>query len=436
MSPDPPSRGSDQPCFHSPSFDSARSSPSRRAFLAASGTAVASTLAGCSLLGGRAEIAAFHDGDWLTYGNSPGNTNRVAGGAPEPDAHGILIPAGWSYAPPVVHEGVVYFGTDREVLAVTPDGDERWSRRLDSEVPDPDSEASGPDAEVTGAPALDPNRERLYVPTQAARQSSGPDPPPAAVTVLSLDDGEVLDVHRVGDDRTYGATVVDGDVYVRSATACVRLAPDGTERWHRSLEPLVYDEYNLGDSTATQVAPAVTGEGVYVPDRDALVKLDPGSGEERWRVPVDTPYAAPVVDDEGVVQTGWQGTVAVDRAGEVRWRRDLHSRAAAAADDGDVYVAGNDLHELDAGTGETNWRTHLPSEGTAAPVVTDESVLAATGGVRAFRRDVDGFPTPDRVRWRTSSVPVTAFSSPVVAAGRVFVVGPPGLLALRAEADG
>ncbi|MFB6184201.1 MAG: PQQ-binding-like beta-propeller repeat protein [Haloarculaceae archaeon] len=79
--------------------------------------------------------------------------------------------------------------------------------------------------------------------------------------------------------------MVDGDVYARSATACVGLAPDGTERWRRPLDPLVYDEFNLGDSTATQVVPAVTDDGVYVPDRDALVGLDRETERERWRVP-------------------------------------------------------------------------------------------------------------------------------------------------------
>jgi outer membrane protein assembly factor BamB len=209
------------------------------------------------------------------------------------------------------------------------------------------------------------------------------------------------------------------------------LAPDGTERWRQSLDPLVYDEYRLGDSTATQIAPAVTGDGVHVPDRDALVRLDRDSGDERWRVPVDTPYAASVVDDGGVVQTGWQETVAVDSSGEVRWRRDLHSRAAAATADGDVYVVGSDLHELDPETGETNWQAHLPSEGTAAPVVADDTVLVPTGDVRAFRRDAGGLLGPARERWRFSSVHASDYSSPVVAAGRVFVVGPAGLLALR-----
>lgn len=231
-------------------------------------------------------------------------------------------------------------------------------------------------------------------------------------------------------------TVAAGDVYARSATACVRLAPDGTEHWRHSLAPLIYDEYNLGDSTATQVAPAVAEDSVYVPDRNALVKLDSETGKERWRVPVDTPYAASVVTDGSVVQTGWQETVAVNNGGDVRWRRDLHSRASAAVDDGDVYVAAGDLHELDAETGETNWQTHLPNEGTAAPVVTDEHVLAVSGDVRAFRRDASGVPGPDRERWRTSSVHAAAFSSPVIAAGRTFAVGPAGLLAFTSSEDG
>jgi outer membrane protein assembly factor BamB len=382
------------------------------------GSTLTGALAGCNALDSGDDAGAFHDGDWRSYGNGPTNTNRVGGGAPKPDTHQLLEQANWSYAPPAVHDEVAYFATDRQVVAVAADGTEQWSRTLDGEA--------------FGVPAIDAQRGRLYVPT--ARQTDG-DTAAACVTQLSLADGTVGASRRLGDEWTYGVTVVDGDVYARSATACVRLGPDGTERWRRSLDPLAYDEYNLGDETATQVPPAVTDDGVYVPDRDALVKLDRETGAERWRVAVDTPYAASVVDDGGVVQTGWRGTVAVDHAGEVRWRRDLHSRAAAATD-GDVYVAAGDLHELDAETGETNWRAHLPSEGTAAPVVTDESVLVATGDVRVFRRDVGGLFAPDRERWRASSFHATAFSSPVIAAGRAFVVGPVGLLAVEHETDG
>ncbi len=265
-----------------------------------------------------------------------------------------------------------------------------------------------------------------------ARKTDGPDPAPAFVTVLSLADGEVFGTVRVGDRRTYGVTIAENDMYARSATACVRLAPDGTERWRQSLNPLIYDEYNLGDSTATQVAPAVTADGVYVADRNALVKLDADSGEEQWRVAVDTAYAPSVVDEGGVVQTGHQETVAVDHAGEVRWRRNLHSRAGAAtAANGNLYIAAGDLHELDPETGETTWQAHLPSEGTAAPVVTTEGVLVVTGDVRLFRREAGGFLGPDREQWRLSSVHAIEYASPVIAAGRTFVVGPAGLVALR-----
>lgn len=398
------------------------SRPSRRAVIAAVGTATMGSLAGCSALETDADEAPFHGGDWLSYGNDPTNANRVGGGAPAPDEWRKLASGDWSYAPPVVMDGVVYYATDRTVVAVTPDRSEVWGVDLPSKV--------------TGASAIDPTRDRLYVPIAAVRASDDTAAKPASVVVLSLSDGEILERLSVGGDRTYGVTVSLGDVCVRSAVACVRFGPDGDERWRCPLDPLSYEEYKLGDGTATQVAPAVTDDGVYVPDRDALVKIDPSTGQERWRVSVDTPYAAPVVGERGAVQTGWQEIVAVDHAGDVRWRRDLHSRAAAGiADDGEVYVAAGDLYALDGETGETNWQSHLPSDGTAAPVVTDEAVVVATGDVRAFRREVGTLLERDRVRWTTDSVHAAAYSSPVIAAGHVFVVGPTGLVALGPAGD-
>lgn len=85
---------------------------------------------------------------------------------------------------------------------------------------------------------------------------------------------------------------------------------------------------------------------------------------------------------------------------------------------------------LDAAIGETNWQTHLSDDGIAAPVVTDETVLTTTSDVLAFRRDAGGIFGPDRERWQSSSITASTYSSPVVAAGRVFVTGSRGLLAL------
>jgi len=134
-----------------------------------------------------------------------------------------------------------------------------------------------------------------------------------------------------------------------------------------------------------------------------LVRIDRETGKENWRVSVDTPYAATVVDDSGVIQTGWQEIVAVDHSGDVRWRRDLQSRASAGVAGSDIYVAADDLHELDASTGQTNWQAHLPDSATAAPVVTDTDVLVAAGDVRAFRRTVGDLFSTDRLRWRVIS---------------------------------
>ncbi|WP_267643449.1 outer membrane protein assembly factor BamB family protein [Haloarchaeobius amylolyticus] len=414
---DPPSLQSAGPAPRSQETDSGARPVSRRALLATVATGAATALAGCNALDSGGDTAPFHAGDWYDYGNGPANANRVAGGAPKPDSHETLATSTWAYGPPVVHDGVVYFAADRGAVAVTAQGTELWTRDLAPEV--------------SGAAALDPGRDRLYVPTSPDSTTAEPDSDPASVTVLSTADGSVVDSYRVGDDVTYGVTVVDGDLFVRSATTCLRLGPDGTERWRRALDPLEYDEYNLGDSTATQVAPAVTDDGVYVPDRDAVVKLDPDTGKERWRVPVDTAYAATVATDDVVVQTGWQESVAVEPSGEIRWRRDLGTRGAAAVAGEHVYLVPGDLHELDAESGQTNWQAHVPDEGTAAPVVTDDAVVVATGDLRAFNRDAGGFLGPDRLRWRDSSVHAGSYCSPVVADGRVFVAGPNGLVGLR-----
>ena len=381
---------------------------------------MASTLAGCISIGQNRSVDSLHTGNWHSFGNGPRNTNRVSGGTPKPQSYEALTSAGWIYTPPVVHDGIVYFATDREVVALDTAGTEQWTHQLEYEV--------------SGVPCLDPDLRRLYVPTRVT--GSGDDTSQrATLSVVSLSEGELLDTYRVGTEKTYGATIVDGDIFVRSDSACLRLASDGTERWRQSLEPLVYDEYNLGDSTATQIVPAVDGEGVYIPGYNAIVKLDHESGDEQFRLSVDTPYAAPVVDDGGIIQTGWQETIAITPTGDVRWRRDLQSRAAAAASDDEIYVISNDLHCLTADTGETEWQAHLPSEGTAAPVVTNDSVIVVSGDVRAFRRSTDGILSGGRTRWKYSEIHAAEYASPVVAAGRLFVSGPFGLLALDPEGE-
>ena len=417
---DQPPQQSSSTGANRPPPESATSRLGRRRLLAVTGSTIGSTMAGCISIGQNESTAPLHTGNWHSFGNGPRNTNRVSGGTPKPQSYEVLTPAGWIYTHPVVHDGIVYFATDREVVALGTAGTEQWTHQLEHDV--------------SGAPCLDPDRRRLYVPTQITGSADDVSQR-AMVSVLSLSEGDLLDTYRLGTEKTYGTTVVDGDIFVRSDSACLRLAPDGSERWRQPLEPLVYDEYNLGDSTATQIVPAVEGDGVYIPDRNAIVKLDRESGDERFRIPVDTAYAAPTVDDDGIIQTGWQETVGITPSGDVRWRRDLQSRAAAAASDNEIYVISSDLHCLTADTGETKWQTHLPSEGTAAPVVTDGSVLVVSGDVRTFRRDTDGILSGDRKQWEYSEVHANDYASPVVAAGRIFVSGPFGLLALNPEGD-
>jgi outer membrane protein assembly factor BamB len=385
--------------------------------LAATGTALVGSLAGCSSFGGESTPPAFHDGDWDAYGNGPANRNRVRGGAPEPADASLLASTNWPYAPPVVHDDTAYVASGERVVAVQANGVEAWQRPGESRVV------------VSGAPALDPDEGLLYVPKRTVPRVDGPDPAPAFLVAYDSETGFEQWRARVGDDRAYGVTVHDGDVYVRSATACVKLGSDGIERWRTPMAPLAYDEYSLDGDFATQVAPAVENTSVYVLDQNALVKLEPGTGDELWRVDANAPYAAPVLDDGGVVQTGWQGVVATDRYGDVRWRRDFQSLAAAAVDGTDVYVAARDLHELDGTTGETNWSTRLSSGelATAAPIVTDDSVVVDDNPPVAYRRDAGGPLGPERERWAATGTQTSAYASPVIASGRLFAVGPSGL---------
>ena len=101
-----------------------------------------------------------------------------------------------------------------------------------------------------------------------------------------------------------------------------------------------------------------------------------------------------------------------------------------------MYVsAESGVHELDPETGETNWQAHTSGVVTAAPLVTDRSVLVADSGGRAFRRETGWLLTPDRERWKNRSVGVAQSMSPVIAAGRALVVTHRGLVAFRPTSD-
>lgn len=110
-----------------------------------------------------------------------------------PESSEALTPASWPYLPPAVHDSVAYFATDERVIAVGADGGEQWSRNLD--------------ITVSGAPALDPDRGRFYVPTAGVPTSDEGEDSPASVVVLSLADGHTIDSFQIGSERAYGVTL-------------------------------------------------------------------------------------------------------------------------------------------------------------------------------------------------------------------------------------
>lgn len=187
-----------------PPSESSTSRLYRRRLLAVAGSTMASTLAGCISIGQNRSTDPLHTSNWHSFGNGPRNTNRISGGTPKPQNYQILTSAGWIYTPPVVHDGIVYFATDREVVALDTAGTEQWTYQLEHEV--------------SGAPCLDQDRRRLYVPTQITGSADDVSQR-AMVSVFSLSEGELLDTYRVGTEKTYGVTIVDGDIFVRSDPA-------------------------------------------------------------------------------------------------------------------------------------------------------------------------------------------------------------------------
>lgn len=95
--------------------------------------------------------------------------------------------------------------------------------------------------------------------------------------------------------------VADGAAVARGDTEVVAIDPGGI-RWRTAaVDPLRYDEFNVGDGVdiAGQVSPVVDGDRVVVPDRDRVLALDRATGEPAWDRGL--PHTVAVsADDRGV----------------------------------------------------------------------------------------------------------------------------------------
>jgi len=202
--------------------------------------------------------------------------------------------------------------------------------------------------------------------------------------------GEALDQHRV-TERGLFATVREEDDTGEETHALVRVDTEtGTERWRRPLET-GSDALHVDD------------DGVYAllvfdddPRTDAggdgyteLLALD-DAGEQRWRREVPLTSGPLVGDDGGLYLLATDELVALDRDGETRWQIALDLQGHGMVARGGTVVVCGRVEEaddgsavaVDAATGEERWRRDdvypsLRSWPTAPPVADDERVYAA-----------------------------------------------------------
>jgi len=187
----------------------------------------------------------------------------------------------------------------------------------------------------------------------------------------------------------------------------VALDHDGHVLWRRALAT-EYGEFGGNHGIASSVVRGPQGLFLLV-DHDGpsyLLRLDPATGENRWRVERDP-------------RVSW--TTPVLAAGE------------------QLVVSSNGRVEgVDCATGSTVWRLdELRGNTTASPTVVGDCVIVGSSegdaNVRVRPAEADG---DVEVLWQPSKARPSGFGSPLVADGRVFIVSKSGTLSAFRYADG
>jgi len=244
------------------------------------------------------------------------------------------------------------------------------------------------------------------------------------VYALAVADGQRRWTFDTGEVVHASPAVVSGVVYVGSWNSRFFAldARSGAERWHfqAGTDDLIHNQVGF------QSSPAVVEGTVYVGCRDAnLYALDAATGREKWRYPTNGSWVvtSPAVSAGRVVFATSDSSLvtALDAAtGKQQWQQSTRAYVfASPAVAGDVVLVGvlNGILEarsLSSGTLLWEFRTEASraNEGWA---------LDAGGRFNAGLM----FPSP----WRESAIGVVErqsrvgsfFSSPLVASGTVYI---------------
>jgi outer membrane protein assembly factor BamB len=143
--------------------------------------------------------------------------------------------------------------------------------------------------------------------------------------------------------------------------------------------------------------------------------------EQSWLVSLPFPPSAPAAMDDHRVYVPLQGEHFISIArdtGETLWTADIESAWAPLVHDGVVYIAASDeLHALDAASGERIWRVPMGGGPMAALAMTQDTIvgLVAPDEVWAFRR------TDGQRLWAKPLGGTVGPASMAIDGGRIFV---------------
>jgi hypothetical protein len=312
-------------------------------------------------------------------------------------------------APAVGPDGTIYVGASsldlqgRRIVAVTPDGRERWSYGIERWF-------------ATGHLAVDADGT-VY---------SGGDEG-ASWTIALSREGELIwefhDEYRL-ESPTAPVLGHDGTIYIGSYSGYLfALNLDGSERW----------AYRNKDGLGVIYTPALGADGSIYFDGYDLTALHP-DGSLQWLYEVEYgPYCAPAVGPDGTVYAvGASSLHAVNTDGTRRWlytmEREFAQGGPAVGHDGTVYLPceRGTLRAIDP-DGSPQWMFTVEGIIRASPIATADGDIYIITDDKLYALNAGG-----SLRWWLDFSGTWA-SQPAVGQDRVLYVGADRLYAINAD---
>lgn len=219
---------------------------------------------------------------------------------------------------------IIVTGIDGTIAAYTADGNEQWTFALNSEA----------------APAIATPDGHIVVLDARGR-----------ITQLDATGQQVWQVQQAGTFWAPPSPAPDGGLYATTTAGRVfALDAAGNQQWSQPLELPVQLPVELSPDASTLYVTATNG---------TLVALDSTTGNERWRVTVNstlTTPPAPAPDGTLYLSTGDGLLLALDsRDGRTVWQHDVRSPATpfvTATDTLLLPTGGGNLHALETANGD------------------------------------------------------------------------------------